>query len=188
MAVRWCGRPVHIGSPAEAIALGLGMVPEDRQGQGLVLGLGVDVNIALPNLDREFGGWLPPARLRSLAWPLIRELRVRLADPSQPVRSLSGGNQQKVVLAKWLARQARLLILDEPTRGIDVGAKQEMYRLMNRLAQEGKGILFISSDLPEVIAMSDRLYVMRRHRVVAEPSGADKTPERIMAYATGAAA
>ena len=188
LAVRWCGRPIHLGSPREAIRLGLGMVPEDRQGQGLVLGLGVDVNIALPTLEREAGGWLPPARLRERAWPLIQDLRIRLAHPSQPVRSLSGGNQQKVVLAKWLARQARLLILDEPTRGIDVGAKQEMYRLMNRLVGEGKGVLLISSDLPEVIAMSDRLYVMRRHQVVAEPTGPAKNPETVMAYATGTAA
>jgi ABC-type sugar transport system ATPase subunit len=187
LTVRWRGRPIRLTSPRQAIALGIGMVPEDRHGQGLVLGLGVDVNIALPNLDREAGGWLPPQRLFHLAGPLIRDLRIRLADPSQPVRSLSGGNQQKVVLAKWLARQARLMILDEPTRGIDVGAKQEMYKLMNRLVREGKGILLISSDLPEVIAMSDRLYVMRRHRVVAEPSGSAKSPERVMAYATGTA-
>jgi ribose transport system ATP-binding protein len=100
------------------------------------------------------------------------------------VRSLSGGNQQKVVLAKWLARQVRLLILDEPTRGIDVGAKQEMYRLMNQMAREGRAILLISSDLPEVLAMSDRVYVMRHHRVVAEPA---RSPELVMAYATGAA-
>lgn len=185
LTLRWRGRPIRLTSPREAIALGIGMVPEDRQGQGLVPGLGVDVNIALPNLDQEAGGWLPPGRLRHLAAPLIRDLRIRLADPSQPVRSLSGGNQQKVVLAKWLARQARLLILDEPTRGIDVGAKQEMYKLMNRLVREGKGVLLISSDLPEVIAMSDRLYVMRRHRVVAEPSGSAKSPEVVMAYATG---
>ena len=184
-AVRWRGRPIQVASPREAIRLGIGMVPEDRHGQGLVLGLGVDVNIALPTLDQEAGGWLPPARLRERAWPLIQDLRIRLAHPSQPVRSLSGGNQQKVVLAKWLARQARLLILDEPTRGIDVGAKQEMYRLMNRLVREGKGVLLISSDLPEVIAMSDRLYVMRQHRVVAEPSGSAKNPETVMAHATG---
>ena len=188
LTVRWLGRPVRFTSPREAIAVGIGMVPEDRHGQGLVLGLGVDVNIALPSLGRELRGWLPPARLRHLAAPLIQELRIRLADPSQPVRSLSGGNQQKVVLAKWLSRQARLLILDEPTRGIDVGAKQEMYKLMNRLVREGKGILLISSDLPEVIAMSDRLYVMRHHRVVAEPTGNAKSPEVVMAYATGTAA
>jgi ABC-type sugar transport system ATPase subunit len=188
LIVRWLGRPVRFTSPREAIAVGIGMVPEDRHGQGLVLGLGVDVNIALPSLDRELGGWLPPARLRQLVVPLIQELRIRLADPSQPVRSLSGGNQQKVVLAKWLSRRARLLILDEPTRGIDVGAKQEMYKLMNRLVREGKGILLISSDLPEVIAMSDRLYVMRHHRVVAEPTGSGKSPEVVMAYATGTAA
>lgn len=186
LRIRWAGRPIQVRSPAEAIALGIGMVPEDRHGQGLVLGLGVDVNIALPNLDREPGGWLPPARLRDLAWPLIRDLKIRLVDPSQPVRSLSGGNQQKVVLAKWLARQVRLLILDEPTRGIDVGAKQEMYRLMNQLTREGKGILLISSDLPEILAMSDRLYVMRHHRVVAELPEGDRSPETVMAHATGA--
>jgi ribose transport system ATP-binding protein len=188
LRLRWCGRPIRIGSPAQAIALGIGMVPEDRHGQGLVLGLSVALNIALPNLNREPSGWVAPARLRELAAPLIRHLRIRLADPGQPVKSLSGGNQQKVVLAKWLARQSRVLILDEPTRGIDVGAKQEMYRLMNRLAREGKGILFISSDLPEVIAMSDRLYVVRQHRVVAEANGPARTPEAVMAHATGAPA
>jgi ABC-type sugar transport system ATPase subunit len=186
LRVRWCGRPIQVRSPAEAIALGIGMVPEDRHGQGLVLGLGVDVNVALPSLDREPGGWLPPARLREFARPLIRDLQIRLADPSQPARSLSGGNQQKVVLAKWLARQVRLLILDEPTRGIDVGAKQEMYRLMNQLTREGKGILLISSDLPEVLAMSDRVYVMRHHRVVGELEEGDRSPETVMAHATGA--
>jgi ribose transport system ATP-binding protein len=125
--------------------------------------------------------------VRRLAEPLIRDLRIRLADPSHPVRSLSGGNQQKVVLAKWLARRSRLLILDEPTRGIDVGAKQEMYRLMNQLVRDGKGILLISSDLPEVIAMSDRLCVMRRHQVVAELDARTASPETVMAYATGLA-
>ncbi len=186
LAFAWCGRPVRPVAPREAIRLGIGMVPEDRQGQGLVPGLGVDVNIALPNLDRLRAGWLPArGGPRRLAEPLIRDLRIRLADPSQPVRSLSGGNQQKVVLAKWLARRSRLLILDEPTRGIDVGAKQEMYRLMNQLIRDGKGVLLISSDLPEVIAMSDRLYVMRRHRVVAELDARGASPETVMAHATG---
>jgi ribose transport system ATP-binding protein len=186
LAFAWCGRPMRPVTPREAIRLGIGMVPEDRQGQGLVLGLGVDVNIALPNLDRLLAGWLPArGGPRGLAEPLIRDLRIRVADPSQPVRSLSGGNQQKVVLAKWLARRSRLLILDEPTRGIDVGAKQEMYRLMNELTRDGKGVLLISSDLPEVIAMSDRLYVMRRHAVVAELDARRAAPEAVMAHATG---
>jgi ribose transport system ATP-binding protein len=186
LSVAWCGRPVRPADPREAIRLGIGMVPEDRQGQGLVLGLGVDVNIALPNLDRLPAGWLPArGGVRRLAEPLIRDLRIRLADPAQAVRSLSGGNQQKVVLAKWLARRSRLLILDEPTRGIDVGAKQEMYRLINRLVRDNKGVLLISSDLPEVIAMSDRLYVMRRHQVVAELDARTASPETVMAHATG---
>ncbi len=187
LGVRWYGRAILVRSPAEAIRLGIGMVPEDRHAQGLVMGLGVDVNIALPSLEYATGGWVPPSRLREFAGPLIRALKIRLADPSQPARSLSGGNQQKVVLAKWLARQVRLLILDEPTRGIDVGAKQEMYRLMNQLTHEGKGILLISSDLPEVLAMSDRVYVMRRHRVVRELGAGDRSPEMVMAHATGAA-
>jgi ribose transport system ATP-binding protein len=188
LALTWCGRPLRVTTPRQAIRLGIGMVPEDRQGQGLVLGLGVDVNIALPNLDRLLAGWLPArGGVRRLAEPLIRDLRIRLADPSHPVRSLSGGNQQKVVLAKWLARRSRLLILDEPTRGIDVGAKQEMYRLMNQLVRDGKGILLISSDLPEVIAMSDRLCVMRRHQVVAELDARTASPETVMAHATGLA-
>jgi len=186
LAFALCGRPMRPVTPREAIRLGIGMVPEDRQGQGLVLGLGVDVNIALPNLDRLLAGWLPArGGPRGLAEPLIRDLRIRVADPSQPVRSLSGGNQQKVVLAKWLARRSRLLILDEPTRGIDVGAKQEMYRLMNGMVRDGKGVLLISSDLPEVIAMSDRLYVMRRHAVVAEMDARSASPEAVMAHATG---
>jgi ABC-type sugar transport system ATPase subunit len=189
LALTWDGRPVPPLSPRRAIALGMGMVPEDRHGQGLVLSLGVDVNIGLPNLDRLPAWWVSARRgLRPMAEPLIRALQIRLADPGQPVRHLSGGNQQKVVLAKWLARQARLLILDEPTRGIDVGAKQEMYRLMNQLTREGKGVLLISSDLPEVLAMSDRLYVMRHHRLVAELPAADRTPETVMAHATGAGA
>jgi ABC-type sugar transport system ATPase subunit len=186
LAFTWCGRPMRPAAPRHAISLGIGMVPEDRQGQGLVPGLGVDVNIALPNLDRLLAGWLPArGGPRRLAEPLIRDLRIRLTDPSQPVRSLSGGNQQKVVLAKWLARRSRLLILDEPTRGIDVGAKQEMYRLMNQVVRDGKGVLLISSDLPEVIAMSDRLYVMRRHQVVAELDARAASPETVMAHATG---
>ncbi|RPI05057.1 MAG: sugar ABC transporter ATP-binding protein, partial [Zetaproteobacteria bacterium] len=186
VAFAWCGRPLRPTAPRHAIRLGIGMVPEDRQRQGLVPGLGVDVNIALPNLDRLVAGWLPArGGPRGLALPLIRDLRIRLTDPSQPVRSLSGGNQQKVVLAKWLARRSRLLILDEPTRGIDVGAKQEMYRLMNQLVRDGKGVLLISSDLPEVMAMSDRLYVMRRHRVVAELDARIASPETVMTHATG---
>jgi ribose transport system ATP-binding protein len=186
LSFEWRGRPLRPTAPRQAIRLGIGMVPEDRQGQGLVLGLGVDINIALPNLDQLSAGWLPArGGPRRLAEPLIRDLRIRLADPSQPVRSLSGGNQQKVVLAKWLARRSQLLILDEPTRGIDVGAKQEMYRLMNRLVRDGKGVLLISSDLPEVIAMSDRLYVMRCHRVVAELDARAASPEAVMAHATG---
>ncbi len=185
LAVRWCGRPFRFRVPRHAIAAGIGMVPEDRQQQGLVPGLGVAVNIGLPSLSRMPAWWLSPSgALGALADRLIAALRIRASSASQPVRGLSGGNQQKVVLAKWLAREVRLLILDEPTRGIDVGAKQEMYRLMNQMTREGRAVLLISSDLPEVLAMSDRVYVMRRHRVVAEPA---RSPELVMAYATGAA-
>ncbi|RPJ72619.1 MAG: sugar ABC transporter ATP-binding protein, partial [Acidobacteria bacterium] len=142
LSLRWCGRPMRFASPRQAIAAGVGMVPEDRQQQGLVPGLGADVNIALPSLTRLPALWLAPrGALRRLTEGLIRALRIRLASASQPVRSLSGGNQQKVVLAKWLARQVRLLILDEPTRGIDVGAKYEVYKIINDLAERGAGVL-----------------------------------------------
>jgi ribose transport system ATP-binding protein len=179
------GRETRFRGPADAIARGIGLLPEDRQAQGLVPGLTVARNIALPH-----GRRLAPLGVLSrrceadLARPIADELRVK-ATPTQTVRQLSGGNQQKVVLGKWLAGSGRVFIFDEPTRGVDVGAKVEIYNLMNRLTARGAGIIMISSELPELLGMSDRILVMHRGRIHAEFAGADATEERVLSAALG---
>ncbi len=179
------GRLATIRSPRDAIRLGICLLTEDRKGQGLVPGLPALHNFALPNLDRwSAGGFLRKARELAAFRRLAGSLRIRLADPSQPAGDLSGGNQQKLLIARWLERDARVLIFDEPTRGIDVGARHEIYRLLNDLAARGKAILMISSDLPEVLGMSDRILVMSRGRIageIAEPAGA--TQEQVLRLA-----
>jgi rhamnose transport system ATP-binding protein len=186
--VRLDGKSVHFESPRAAVRAGLAYVPEDRQGQGLVLPLAISQNITLPLLrEMARGGFLQPKRERSLAEDYGRRLRLRARSVQQPARDLSGGNQQKVVLSKWLATRPRVLILDEPTRGIDVGAKAEVHRLMGELAASGMAILMISSELPEILAMSDRILVMREGRLVAEMDHASATQERIMTAAASAA-
>jgi len=179
--VTWKGSPARPGSPAEAIGMGIGMVPEDRKEQGLVLGMSLRENVTLPILDRLFRGYgMDRAGQRRIAGEQVRRLGIQTPSIEQAVLRLSGGNQQKVVLAKWLARECELLILDEPTRGIDVGAKLEMYTIMNELTRQGKAVLMISSDLPELIAMSDRIYVMRDQRILAEYPGGSADQETIM--------
>ena len=177
----------RLRGPAEAIACGIGLLPEDRKAQGLVPGMTVAGNIALPHARRlsRFGR-LSRRMEKDLAAPIAAELRVK-ATPTQPVRLLSGGNQQKVVLGKWLAGAGRIFIFDEPTRGIDVGAKVEIYHLMNRLTARGAGIIMISSELPELLGMSDRILVMHRGRIHAELSAADATEERVLSAALGLA-
>jgi ribose transport system ATP-binding protein len=179
------GRPVMLRSPADAIRRGIGLLPEDRKAQGLVAELTVARNIALPHGRRlSRGGFLPRRAEAALAAPIIRELRVK-ATPTQSVRLLSGGNQQKVVLGKWLAGDARVFIFDEPTRGVDVGAKVEIYNLMNRLTAAGAAILMISSELPELLGMSDRILVMHRGRIGAELDARSATQERVLSAALG---
>jgi rhamnose transport system ATP-binding protein len=185
--IRLDGRAVRFGSARAAVRAGLAYVPEDRQGQGLVLPLPIAQNVTLPLLrEMARGGFLQPRRERRLAEEYGRRLRLRARSVQQPARDLSGGNQQKVVLSKWLATRPRVLILDEPTRGIDVGAKAEVHRLMGGLAADGLAILMISSELPEILAMSDRILVMREGRLVAEMDHATATQERIMAAAASA--
>ncbi len=181
------GRMLALRTPRDAIAAGLGFVTEDRKREGLLLDRSVQENIALPVL-RSLSRWgvMRRAAERSLATGFITSLRVRTPTPRQPVRTLSGGNQQKVVLAKWLATGARVLLLDEPTRGVDVGAKEEMHALIRRLASEGVAILLLSSDLPELLALADRTYVMRDGRVVGELQGDAQSAEQVMALAVGA--
>src|SRR5207237_8385080 len=164
--------------------LGIGFVTEDRKLQGLVLGMSVRENETLASLSRVTRlGFLQLSRERAVASELTNQLGVRTPSVEQEVNNLSGGNQQKVVLAKWVATRPRILILDEPTRGIDVGAKAEVHALMTRLARDGVSILMISSELPEILGMSDRILVMRQGRLSGEFTRAQASQEAIMACA-----
>ena len=180
------GKPVKIKSPQDAIKLGIGLVTEDRKQQGLVLGMAVRENISLANLDAlsKFN-FIMSAKEKEVSNKFVGELRVKTPTIEQTVQNLSGGNQQKVVLAKWLFTDSKVLIFDEPTRGIDVGAKTEIYQLMNELAKTGAAIIMISSELPEVLGMSDRIMVMHEGRITGELSRAEATQEKIMHLATG---
>ena len=181
------GRPVVIMSPSSARAMGVGMVPENRKDHGLVLSRSVRDNITITLFDRlsNWCGFIDRDRQVRTARHYIDRLRIRCPNDDVGVNTLSGGNQQKIVLAKWLARECQAVILDEPTRGIDVGAKFEMYRLINELSGQGRAVILISSDLPELISMSDRIYVMHRGDLVAELDARQATQERILHYASG---
>lgn len=180
------GKPVTIHSPRRAISLGVGLVSEDRKALGLVLGMAVRENISLANLGvLSRLGFIKRRKEREIAESYVKDVLIKTPSIEQAVQNLSGGNQQKVVLAKWLFTKSKVLIFDEPTRGIDVGAKTEIYQLMNRLAAQGVAIIMISSELPEVIGMSDRILVMHDGRIAGELSGKDATQERIMGLATG---
>jgi rhamnose transport system ATP-binding protein len=174
--------------PAAAIDAGIGFVPEDRRKQGLVMDLTVSRNATL-TLRRLLGrfGLVSGARERAAAGEWTRRLQVTDGVLERPVSTLSGGNQQKVVLAKWLATAPTLLFVDEPTRGIDVGTKSEVHRLLSELAQRGLAIVMISSELPEVIGMADRIVVMREGRVTGRLTRAEATPENVMQAATASA-
>ncbi|MFD7091889.1 sugar ABC transporter ATP-binding protein [Streptomyces sp. NPDC059892] len=180
------GRSLPAGSPTAAMDAGLALVPEDRRQRGLVMDMSIERNIALTGLGRLGRGGMVRRVLergRAADWAVRLQLKYnRLADP---VGVLSGGNQQKVVLAKWLATEPAVLIVDEPTRGIDVGTKAEVHRLLSSLAAEGLAVLMISSDLPEVLGMADRVLVMHEGRLTAEIPRAEATEEAVMAAATG---
>jgi ribose transport system ATP-binding protein len=182
------GKPVAVRSPQDAIRQGIGLLTEDRKGQGLVLGMTLRENTTLANL-RSLVKFLFVNRReeRSVTERFVRELQIKTPSIEQVVQNLSGGNQQKVVLAKWLFTESKFLIFDEPTRGIDVGAKVEIYKLMNELVRKGVSILMISSELPEVLGMCDRILVMHEGRLAGELLRKDATQERIMQLATGAA-
>ena len=186
------GVPLRGASVREAMARGIAMVPEDRQHLGLVLQLPVGTNLSLAVLrSLTTMGLTSSSRERELVDRLIKDLGVKTASAGLAAQNLSGGNQQKLVIGKWLATKPRVLILDEPTRGVDVGAKAEVHRLVRKLADEGMATLLISSDLPEVLAMSDRILVMREGAIAGELSRAEATQEKVLALAipaTGAAA
>ncbi len=180
------GTEVHLRSPREAIAAGIAYVPEDRKQQGLFLNLPIRANMSSACLDDvSSNGVLSARRDRALAERLAGELQVKASSVETAVGTLSGGNQQKVILARWLARRPRVLILDEPTRGVDVGAKAEIYRLIRAIAAEGVAVLMISSELPEVLGLSDRVLVMREGCLVGELDGPTAQEHEVMAMATG---
>ncbi len=181
------GRTLRLRSPRDAIRAGICLLTEDRKRQGLMLGRSVLENFALPNLPSLATAGVVNVRRERAAWAgHAQTLQIKVPTPETLAAHLSGGNQQKVVLAKWLQSQADVIIFDEPTRGIDVGAKYEIYLLINRLAQAGKAILMISSELPEVLGMSDRILVMHQGRVTGEISDPRQaTPTQIMRYAIG---
>jgi rhamnose transport system ATP-binding protein len=180
------GKRLRPGSPSAAMAAGIGLVPEDRRQQGLVMDFSIERNIALASLDTvRRGGLVLRASERTFARDWALRLRLKYAKLTNPVWTLSGGNQQKTVLAKWLGRKPTLLIVDEPTRGIDVGTKAEVHRLLSDLAGQGVAILMISSELPEVLGMADRVVVLFEGRVMREFARADADEDAIMRAATG---
>lgn len=180
------GQQVCCDSPSRAIAAGLALVPEDRKKDGLVLGLDVKTNISLTTLgEMETLGAVSNAKESALADHYIGELRIKTPSGQQQAKNLSGGNQQKIVLAKWLATRPKLLLLDEPTRGIDINAKTEIYKLIIRLANEGLGILVVSSELPEILSISDRILVMAEGQLTGEFLASEATEDGILKAAIG---
>jgi rhamnose transport system ATP-binding protein len=180
------GEPLKKASPTSAMGAGIGFVPEDRRQQGLVMDMSVQQNVALASLrNLEKGGLIRASAERAMASDWAARLKIKYGRLTDPVTMLSGGNQQKVVLAKWLGRKPGLLIVDEPTRGIDVGTKAEVHQLLVDLARSGVAVLMISSELPEVLGVSDRILVMREGELVAEFSRADASEEGIMSAALG---
>jgi ribose transport system ATP-binding protein len=163
------GERVIIRNPVDAVRHGIGMIPEDRKNQGLLMEMEIYKNITLPSLKTVAGGWVLNRNKELAACEaMVKRLDIRISSPDQWAKNLSGGNQQKVVIAKWLLGNPRILILDEPTRGIDVGSKAEVHRIMRRLADQGTSVLFISAEVPEIVQISDRILVMRNGRLVGE--------------------
>ncbi len=185
--VRVNGEPVMIRNPGDAIDAGIAYLSEDRKRDGLALNLTLEENVVLASIPRftDRLGLVQRRRAEERASELVESLRIKTPSMQQIVRYLSGGNQQKVVLAKWLCREAEIVIFDEPTRGIDVGAKREVYNLINQLSENGVGVIMISSELPEIIGMSDRVLVMRDGRLVGEFARQEASEEKIMYLATG---
>jgi len=180
------GKPVAIHGPNDAVRHGIAYLSEDRKRYGLALGMDVEANTVMASLSKFTGklGWINFRRTREIARQHVAALAIKTPGVGQRVKNLSGGNQQKVVIAKWLTADTEILIFDEPTRGIDVGAKSEIYKLLNELARQGKAIIMISSELPEILRMSHRILVMCEGRITGELEAAEATQERIMTFAT----
>jgi ribose transport system ATP-binding protein len=184
--VRVHGKQIHLHSPSDAVQAGIGYLSEDRKHFGLATGMDVESNITLPSLSRwlKWKMVLNRSAIHQISQEMVDKLRIKTPSLTQIARLLSGGNQQKVVIAKWLVRECEVLIFDEPTRGIDVGAKSEIYKLLIDLAAQGRAIIVISSELPEVLQLSHRILVMCEGRVTGEVAGDKATQEGLMALAT----
>lgn len=180
------GKKVSIRKPDDAVKLGIGFITEDRKDEGLVLDFSIRENMVLPNLfSFTSKGFISGKKELDFVNTLIKRLQIKTQSGETTVRSLSGGNQQKVVIAKWVGIGPNVLILDEPTRGVDVGAKREIYQLMNELTERGVAIIMVSSELPEVLGMSDRIVVVHEGKISGELSREEATQENIMTLATG---
>lgn len=180
------GEHLHFKKPEDAIKAGIAFITEDRKGEGLILDFSIGKNITLPNLGQVCPNHvLDSNKLVSFADTLSKRLGVKTQSVHLPASSLSGGNQQKVVIAKWIGLSPSIIIMDEPTRGIDIGAKRDIYDLMNELTSQGVSIIMVSSELPEVIGMSDRVMVIHEGAVAGILNHSDATPETIMNLATG---
>ena len=183
--IRLFGRELK-PNPQKSVAWGIGFIPEDRKQEGLCLILPIRENITMAYLSRLFpSGFLRPPKESALVNKYINVLKIKTPSMMRTVKYLSGGNQQKVVVAKWLCTQARLFIFDEPTRGVDVGAKAEIHQLMDELVQQGAAVLMISSELPEVLHMSDRIYVMKEGQIVKELQREEADQETVLKYSIG---
>jgi ribose transport system ATP-binding protein len=180
------GKELRIHKPMDAIREGIVLAPEDRKKDGLCTKLSITDNISLPNLDQLCNklGMVSKSKEKAMTEKTIANLKVRLANAGVDAGSLSGGNQQKIVVGKWLARNSKVVIFDEPTRGIDVAAKVEIYNLMNKLKEEGIGVLFVSSEMPEILGISDRILVMCDGRITQELQRDEATQDIILKYAT----
>jgi ABC-type sugar transport system ATPase subunit len=182
------GQEVKVKDPIHAMELGIGLVPEDRKRHGLVLTMNSRENVSLPNLDHlAHFTWIDRGAERETAQTYFDRMRVKAPTLDTPSVGLSGGNQQKLVIAKWLAAKSDLLIVDEPTRGVDVGAKAEIHALIRGLAEQGKAVLVVSSDLPELLALSSRILVMREGNLVGEIDGEQADQENVMRLMAGVA-
>ncbi|MGW4643896.1 sugar ABC transporter ATP-binding protein [Sphaerisporangium sp. NPDC004334] len=175
------GRPVPPGSTGRAVRLGMGLAPEERKSQALLMNETVARNITIAGLKKYSRlGWMDRGQERTAAARLVETLDIRPGDPDRPVRTLSGGNQQKAVFARWLVEDRKLLLLDEPTRGVDVGARAELYAVIRRLADEGVGVLLVSSEVPEVLGLADRVLVLREGKVIHESDARDLDEPRVL--------
>lgn len=180
------GQALSISNPAQAIAQGIGFLTEDRKAEGLILDFSIKDNMTLPSTkDFVKHGLFDEKTSTTFVQQLIDRLRIKSGTPKMTVGQLSGGNQQKVVLAKWIGIAPKVLILDEPTRGVDVGAKREIYQLIDELAERGVPIILVSSDLPEILGVSDRIMVMHEGRIAGELSREEASQESVMQLATG---